>query len=260
MNDYQPTSTSETVPDSKPRPRRLPWSRRGRWISAAALALAATGISVGFAASGSTTAPSNSATTAAHFPRLAAGGAGSAGEPSNARSGPAAGGADGTVSDESTSSFTLMTSTGQKVTIDENSSTEYLNATGSTSASAVTNGESVLVLGTTDSTTITASQVIIGYNFGSSPTASTVIPFKRGTATDSKEVGQIPANWSQGQGTIVSGAAANKATEAALAAYPGAVVDRVVLLSNGEYNVHYIGVNWPHHVFETASFKVVGAE
>ena len=154
----------------------------------------------------------------------------------------------------------MTTSTGQKVTIDENSSTEYLNGTGSTSASAVTNGESVLVLGTTDSTTITASQVIIGYNFGSSPTASTVIPFKRGTATDSKEVGQIPANWSQGQGTIVSGTAANKATEAALAAYPGAVVDRVVLLSNGEYNVHYIGVNWPHHVFETASFKVVGAE
>ena len=45
MNDYQKTSPSETVPDSKPRPRRLPWSRRGRWISAAALALAATGIS-----------------------------------------------------------------------------------------------------------------------------------------------------------------------------------------------------------------------
>ena len=154
----------------------------------------------------------------------------------------------------------MTTSTGQKVTIDENSSTEYLKATGSTSASAVTKGESVLVLGTTDSTTITASQVIVGYNFGSSPTASTVIPFKSGTATDSKEVGQIPANWSQGQGTIVSGTAANKATEAALAAYPGAVVDRVVLLSNGEYNVHYIGVNWPHHVFETASFKVVGAE
>lgn len=77
---------------------------------------------------------------------------------------------------------------------------------------------------------------------------------------DSKQVGQIPANWSQGQGTIVSGTLANKAIEAALAAYPGAVVDRVVLLSNGEYNVHYIGVNWPHHVFETSSFKVVGAE
>jgi len=154
----------------------------------------------------------------------------------------------------------LTTSAGQKVTIEENSSTQYLNGTSSTSASAVTNGESVLVLGTTDSTTITASQVIVGYKLGSSTTAGTVVPFRKGTATDSKQVGQIPANWSQGQGTIVSGTAANKATEAALAAYPGAVVDRVVLLSNGEYNVHYIGVNWPHHVFETASFKVVGAE
>jgi hypothetical protein len=48
-------------------------------------------------------------------------------------------------------------------------------------------------------------------------------------------------------------------TEAALAAYPGGIVDRVVKLSNGEYNVHYIGVNWPHHVFVNQSFKVVGA-
>jgi hypothetical protein len=32
-----------------------------------------------------------------------------------------------------------------------------------------------------------------------------------------------------------------------------------VKLSNGEYNVHYIGVNWPHHVF-ARSFRVVGAE
>jgi hypothetical protein len=154
----------------------------------------------------------------------------------------------------------LTTSAGQKVTIDENSSTQYLKGTISTSASAVTKGESVLVLGITDSTTITASQVIVGYNLGSRATATTVVPFQRGTPTDSKQVGQIPANWSQGQGTIISGTAANKATEAALAAYPGAVVDRVVLLSNGEYNVHYIGVNWPHHVFETASFEVVGAE
>ena len=60
-------------------------------------------------------------------------------------------------------------------------------------------------------------------------------------------------------GTIVSGTAANKATEAALAAYPGGVVDRVVSVGNGEYNVHYIGVNWPHHVFVNADFTVVGA-
>jgi hypothetical protein len=116
------------------------------------------------------------------------------------------------------------------------------------------------VLGTTNSTTITAAQVIVDYKLGTSTTSATVVPFQKGSPTDSKAVGQIPANWSQGQGTIVDGAAANRATEAALAAYPGAVVDRVVLLSNGDYNVHYIGVNWPHHVFETANFKVVGAE
>jgi hypothetical protein len=33
----------------------------------------------------------------------------------------------------------------------------------------------------------------------------------------------------------------------------------VVQLSNGEYEVHYIGVNWPHHIFVTRNFKVVGA-
>ena len=61
-------------------------------------------------------------------------------------------------------------------------------------------------------------------------------------------------------GTIVTGAAANKAKAAALAAYPGGTVNRVVLLSNGEYNVHMIAVNWPHHVFVSTNFKVLGAE
>ncbi|HEX3564270.1 MAG TPA: hypothetical protein VHU17_02780, partial [Acidimicrobiales bacterium] len=67
-------------------------------------------------------------------------------------------------------------------------------------------------------------------------------------------------NYTEGSGTIVSGTTANKATEAALAAYPGGVVDRVVKLSNGEYEVHYIGVNWPHHIFVNQDFKVVGAD
>jgi hypothetical protein len=33
-----------------------------------------------------------------------------------------------------------------------------------------------------------------------------------------------------------------------------------VLLSDSEYNVHIIGINWPHHVFVNQNFKVVGAE
>jgi hypothetical protein len=75
-----------------------------------------------------------------------------------------------------------------------------------------------------------------------------------------KQAGQIPASYKEGSGTIVSGNAANRATKAALTAYPGGTVDRVVKLSNGEYEVHNIGVNWPHHVFVNQDFKVVGAD
>jgi hypothetical protein len=156
----------------------------------------------------------------------------------------------------------MTTSAGQKVTVDEASSTTYQNGTSSTSASAITTSESVLVLGTTSGTTITATQVIVQPTGDGGPATSAaagVIPFQRGAPTTSKQVGQIPANYSEGSGTIVSGTTANKATEAALAAYPGGVVDRVVQLSNGEYEVHYIGVNWPHHIFVNQDFTVVGA-
>jgi hypothetical protein len=155
----------------------------------------------------------------------------------------------------------MSTSTGQKVTVDEAPSTAYQNGTSSTSASAITTGEDVLVLGTTSGTTITATQVIVQPTGGGSATSSGpgVIPFQPGASTTSKQVGQIPANYSQGSGTIVSGTTADKATEAALAAYSGGIVDRVVQLSNGEYEVHYIGVNWPHHIFVSQEFKVVGA-
>jgi hypothetical protein len=194
----------------------------------------------------------------------ASSGPGSGGGGANARSGPAAGGASGTVGSVSTSSFTMSTSAGQKVTVNQASSTTYQKGTSSTSASAITTGEPVLVLGTTSGTTITATQVIAqptgGVGSAASSAAAGVIPFQQGAPTTSKQVGQIPANYSEGSGTIVSGTTANKATEAALAAYPGGVVDRVVKLSNGEYEVHYIGVNWPHHIFVNQDFKVVGAD
>jgi hypothetical protein len=162
----------------------------------------------------------------------------------------------------SKSGFTLTTSAGQKVTIDESSSTKYKKGSNSTSASAVKKGTRVLVLGTVSSTTIKATQVIVETGSGSSAvsTAATVVPFQKGAPTTSKQVGQIPASYTEGSGTIVGGTTATKATEAALAAYPGGIVDRVVKLSNGEYEVHQIGVNWPHHVFVNQDFKVIGAE
>jgi hypothetical protein len=155
----------------------------------------------------------------------------------------------------------MTTSAGQKVTVNEASSTTYQKGTNTTSASAITTGEGVLALGTTNGTTITATQVIVQPTGGGSATSSAagVIPFQRGAPTTSEQVGQIPASYTEGSGTIVSGTTANKATEAALAAYPGGVVDRVVQLSNGEYEVHNIGVNWPHHIFVNQDFKVIGA-
>jgi hypothetical protein len=84
-----------------------------------------------------------------------------------------------------------------------------------------------------------------------------VIPFHRGQPSRSTQVGQVPANFTPGTGAIITGRAANKAGAAAVDAYPGGVVDRVVLLDSGEYNVHLIGVNWPHHVFVSSTFKVV---
>jgi hypothetical protein len=159
-------------------------------------------------------------------------------------------------------SFTLTTSAGQKVTIDHAASTKYEKGTSSTLKSAITKGERALVLGTVSSNTIKATQVIVQTTGSGSAisTAATVIPFQKGAPTTSKQVGQVPASYSQGSGTIESGTTANKATEAALAAYPEGIVDRVVKLSNGEYEVHNIGVNWPHHVFVNQDFKVVGAE
>jgi hypothetical protein len=276
MNEYDPTSPDETsvptpAPASSPdspasvtmtkqarwlRVRRL-LSKRTTWIVAVVLTCAVIGVSVALATSTSTTSaqpgPGNGV----------AGGPGSGGGGSNARSGPASGGSSGTIDSVSTSSFTMTTSAGQKVTVNQASSTTYENGTSPTSASAITTGEPVLVLGTTNGTTITATQVIVRPTDGGGSAASSaagVVPFQRGAPTTSKQVGQIPANYTEGSGTIVSGTTANKATEAALAAYPGGVVDRVVTLSNGEYEVHYIGVNWPHHIFVNEDFKVVGAD
>jgi hypothetical protein len=48
--------------------------------------------------------------------------------------------------------------------------------------------------------------------------------------------------------------------QAALAAHPGGVGDRVVQLSSGEYEAHDTGVNWPHHVFLEPELTVVDAE
>jgi hypothetical protein len=230
-------------------------SKRSRVIVATVAAIAVGGGSYGIV-----TATSSSASATPAASSSPAGGFGSGGG-SNARSGPAAGGTVGTVGSVSSSGFTLTTATGQKVTIKEASSTTYEKGTSATTVSAVTTGEPVLVLGTTDSTTITAAQVIVQppATSASNP-GGQVIGYSQDEQGSSEQVGQIPADYTQGSGTLVSGTAADKATEAALAAYPGGVVDRVVALGNGDYEVHYIGVNWPHHIFVNQDFQVIGAD
>jgi membrane-bound inhibitor of C-type lysozyme len=232
-------------------------SNHSKVIAAAVAAVAIAGGSYGIVTATSSSASATPAPAASSSP---AGGFGSGGG-SSARSGPAAGGTVGTVSGLSSSGFTLTTATGQKVTIKEVSSTTYEQGTSAATVSAVTAGEPVLVLGTTDSTTITAAQVIVQppATSASNP-GGQVIGYTEGKQGSSEKVGQIPADYTQGSGTLVSGTAADKATEAALAAYPGGVVDRVVALGNGDYEVHNIGVNWPHHIFVNQDFQVIGAD
>jgi membrane-bound inhibitor of C-type lysozyme len=231
-------------------------SARSKVIAAAAAAVVIAGGSYGIV---DATSSSASATASSTAPSAAASGSASGGG-SNARSGPAAGGSSGTASSVTSSGFTLTTAAGEKVTVKEASSTTYEKGTSPATASAVTSGEPVLVLGTTDSTTITATQVIVQppATSASNP-GGQVIPYSKGESGSTQQVGQIPADYTQGSGTIVSGTTATKATEAALAAYPGGVVDRVVAIGNGDYEVHYIGVNWPHHIFVNQDFQVIGA-
>ena len=245
-------------------------SKRSRVIAAGIAAVVIAGGSYGIvdatSGSGATTSGSASTSTTSHGSAGGfggggfAGGSGAGGSGSNARSGPAAGGSVGTASSVTSSGFTLTTSTGQKVTIKEASSTTYEQGTSPASISAVTTGAPVLVLGTTDSSTITASQVIVDppSTNASSPGGQT-IGYSKGTQGSTEKVGTIPSDYSQGSGTLASGTTADKATEAALAVYPGGTIDRVVELSNGDYEVHNIGVNWPHHIFVNADFQVIGA-
>lgn len=72
------------------------------------------------------------------------------------------------------------------------------------------------------------------------------------------EVGQVPQGWRAGTGTIITGAAADKAKAAAVAKYPEGTVNRVLQLSDGSYAVHRIGISGHHHIFVSKDFEVTG--
>jgi hypothetical protein len=174
-------------------------------------------------------------------------------------SGPADGGSTGIVDSTFASGFTMTTATGIEVTINETSSTKTVGPAGD-----VRKGASVLVLGLDNNgTTITADWVVIqphGDGGAAAAKAHGVIPFEPGVPSPQQSVGTIPASYTQGQGTLVSGIQAFIPVAVAQAVFPGGVVDRVVSLSDGSYEVHNISINWPHHVFVSKDFMYLGAE
>jgi hypothetical protein len=262
VSHREPDATSEQRPGRVGRLRQLIRKRRLGLAVGLMLPLFAVGLAACGGSSSSTAATTTSGASTAVAP--AAGSHSFTGDPrsgggSNARSTNAAGGSVGTVTSVSATSFTVSTPTGGKLTVKKSSSTVYDNGTSKSTASAVTKGATVLVIGKVDSTTITASQVIVGPSINLKQASANTIAFKQPNSSESKTTGTIPASYKQGTGTIVSGTTATKATESALTSYAGGVVDRVVRLSNGDYEVHNIGTNWPHHVFETSNFKVIGA-
>jgi hypothetical protein len=97
---------------------------------------------------------------------------------------------------------------------------------------------------------------------GTSGTASAqaAAPGRAPGPSKATPTGQIPKNWQPGTGTIITGAAADKAKAAAIAAKYQGTVNRVLKLSDGSYVVHIIATSGPHHVFVSQSFKVMGSE
>ena len=98
-----------------------------------------------------------------------------------------------------------------------------------------------------------------GSSNGASDTANAATSAQPGQNQNQQVVGQVPQNWHSGSGTIITGAAADKAEAVAVAKYPGGIVNRVLQLSDGSYAVHQIKISWPHHVFVSANFEVTGA-
>jgi hypothetical protein len=92
---------------------------------------------------------------------------------------------------------------------------------------------------------------------GASGTANAAMLAQQGP--NQRVAGHVPQGWHSGSGTIITGAAANKAKAVALAKYPGGTVNRVLKLSDGSYAVHRIGTSSPHHIFVSKDFKVTGS-
>ena len=183
------------------------------------------------------------------------------------RAPPSEGGIVGTVDSVSPSSFEVSLPSGAKATVATSPTTTYRMGANSASANAVAPGQPILALGIIQDvqgqrkTTVQASQVIVkppGVTVAA-PATGTDGGFQRGQQAAKKSDGNPPADYVEGAGTIVGPAESDRAIVAALTAYPNGVVNRVVKINATTYEVHHVGVPWPHHVFITTDFKYIGA-
>ncbi|WP_133254922.1 DUF5666 domain-containing protein [Phenylobacterium hankyongense] len=87
---------------------------------------------------------------------------------------------------------------------------------------------------------------------------------RQGLPVPARHIGNLNPDWgdaADSRTTIAAGAEAYKATEVGMAApySAGGIVDRVVKEPDGTFLVHNIGTSWPHHIFVSADFKLIGA-
>jgi hypothetical protein len=213
------------------------------------------------------------------------------------RAPPSEGGAYGVITGVSAKSFTLLAPSGRTATVATGPDTTYRKGKTASSAGAIKVGDRVRILGAvargTGTNIITATHVVLQPIDGAGSEMSLQVaaavsaavgavltpmrqegdagqrapgqrqgaPGQGGADNRQHHVGQVPAGYVEGVGTIVVGTEADKATEAGMATpwSGGGMVNRVVKLSDGTYEVHN-GSNWPHHIYVNADFKATGAD
>jgi len=87
---------------------------------------------------------------------------------------------------------------------------------------------------------------------------------RQGLPVPARHIGNLNPDWgdaADSRTSIAAGEEADKAIEVAMAApyAAGGLVDRVVKEPDGTFLVHNIGTSWPHHIFVSPDFKLIGA-
>ena len=234
-------------------------SKRSRVIAAGIAAIVIGGGSYGIVAatsSSATTTASSSTTSSGHG---LAGGSGT-GSGSNARSGPAAGGSVGTVSERVRVRLHADDRTGQKVTIKEASSTTYEKGTSPASSQCRHHRRTGSRAGDDRQHDHHGHPGHRG-----SAQQQRIVPrgaddrLHQGDAGFDREGRHDPVGLHPGVGDARQRHDRGQGDRSRAGRLPGRRRRPGRELGNGDYEVHNIGVNWPHHIFVNADFQVIGA-